>query len=143
MCCPSYCTLCRWYHLLTNKVIKILEGWLSLFIWKKRKARLKMSKLQRPSSDGGLHLPSIRFYQLAVHLRVIFHWFKNSFSLLWFDIESFQCNCPLWNLLFLNSSAIELCSNPISCGGCAERRGCWNEVIWPREAVQTTRMREA
>lgn len=100
--------------LLTNKVIKVLEGWMSSFIWSKRKPRLKMSKLQRPCSDGGLDMPNFRNYQLAVHLNVIAQWSRNDPSSVWLDIESAQCNCPLYNLLFVKSEIKELCSNPIS-----------------------------
>lgn len=38
--------------LLSNKVIKDVNGWLSSFIWSKRKPRLKMAILQLPSSMG-------------------------------------------------------------------------------------------
>lgn len=49
--------------LLSNKVIKVLEGWHSSFIWRKRKPRLKMAKLQMAGSDGGLDVPNLRLYQ--------------------------------------------------------------------------------
>lgn len=42
--------------LLSNKVIKMLEGWLSSFIWSKRRPRLKMARLQLSGSDGGLEV---------------------------------------------------------------------------------------
>lgn len=44
--------------LLSNKVIKVLEGWLSSFIWSKRRLRLKMTKLQMAGCDGGLDVPN-------------------------------------------------------------------------------------
>ena len=102
--------------LLTNKVIKVLEGWLSSFIWSGRKPRLKMSKLQMAGVDGGLDLPNIRYYQLAAHLRVIAGWLKLDPSSIWLDIESSQSECPLLNLLFVKDfkHVKKLCSNPIT-----------------------------
>ena len=102
--------------LLTGKVIKELEGWLSSFIWSGRKPRLKLSKLQMAGVDGGLDLPNIRYYQLAAHLRVMVGWLKLDPSSIWLDIESSQSKCPLWNLLFVKDfkTVKELCSNPIT-----------------------------
>ena len=45
--------------LMSGKVLKLLNGWLSDFIWSKRKPRLKVAKLQLPSSKGGLDFPNI------------------------------------------------------------------------------------
>jgi len=42
--------------LMSNKVIKELNGWLNSFIWSKRKPRLKLFKLQLPGAKGGLDL---------------------------------------------------------------------------------------
>ncbi len=102
--------------LLSNKVIKMLEGWLSSFIWSKRRPRLKMTKLQMAGCEGGLDVPNLRFYQLASHLRVITSWYNCDPASIWHDIESFQSKCPLLNLLFMNNpeSVKKLCSNPIT-----------------------------
>lgn len=102
--------------LLSNKVIKVLEGWLSAFIWSKRKPRLKMAKLQMAGSDGGLDVPNLRFYQLASHLRVISGWLRGDAASIWLDIESSQSKCPLSSLLFMNNfeSIKNFCSNPIT-----------------------------
>lgn len=62
--------------LLPNKRIKELNGWLSSFIWNKRKPRLKFSKLQLPGFSWGLDLPNIRKYQLACQLKFIAEWLK-------------------------------------------------------------------
>lgn len=84
--------------LLSNKVIKVLEGWLSSFIWSKRKPRLKMSTLQMGGCDGGLDVPNIRLYQLASHLRVIASWHHPDPASIWHGIKSSQSKCPLLNL---------------------------------------------
>lgn len=87
--------------LLSSKVIKELNGWLSCFIWSKRKPKLKMSKLQLPSHKGGLDVPNIRLYQLACQLRFVADWLKNDPGSIWLDLEASQSLCPLQNLLFV------------------------------------------
>lgn len=101
--------------ILSNKVVKIIEGWLSSFIWKKRRPRLKLAKLQLSSTAGGLDLPNVKWYQLASLLRFVAQWLKGDQSSIWLDIEAAQCDCPLRNLLFLKNFAYakNLCSNPI------------------------------
>lgn len=102
--------------LLSKKVIKVLEGWLSAFIWSKRKPCLKMAKLQMAGSDGGLDVPNIRLYQLASHLRVIADWHKQDPASIWLDIESSQSKLPLFILLFVNNpdGIKKFCTNPIT-----------------------------
>jgi len=101
--------------LLPNKRVKELTGWLSSFIWNKRKPRLKFSKLQLSSSKWGLGLPNIRKYQLACQLRFTAEWFREDPKSTWLDLEDSQLSCPLQNLLFVRSSKIikALCENTI------------------------------
>jgi len=100
--------------LMSNKVIKELNGWLNSFIWSKRKPRLKLSKLQLPGAKGGLDLPNFKLYQLACQLKFIVEWLKEDPKSVWLDLESAQSKCPLQNLLFVRDSklkrAIAVCS---------------------------------
>ena len=100
---------------LTCKVVKIIEGWLSSFIWNKRRPRLKLAKLQLPVSEGGLELPNIKWYQAAANLRFVAAWIKGDEHSIWLDIEAAQCDCPLRNLLFVKDHATvtKFCKNPI------------------------------
>ena len=100
---------------LSCKVVKIIEGWLSSFIWSKRRPRLKLAKLQLPVSEGGLDLPNIGWYQSAAQLRFVAAWLEEDQPSLWLDIETAQCDCPLRNLLFLSDpkTAKKYCKNPI------------------------------
>uniref|UniRef100_A0A8K9V8C7 Reverse transcriptase domain-containing protein n=1 Tax=Oncorhynchus mykiss TaxID=8022 RepID=A0A8K9V8C7_ONCMY len=102
--------------LLSNKVIKDVNGWLSSFIWSKRKPRLKMAILQLPSSMGGLDLPNIRFYQWCAHLCYISDWITNDDSSIWLDIETSLSKYPLQDLLFFRSfkSVEDHCNNPVT-----------------------------
>ncbi len=70
----------------SKKVLKDLIGWLSSFIWSKRRPRFKMSVLRLPGSKGGLDLPNIRTYQLGAHLRNISNWMTKDVSSVWLDI---------------------------------------------------------
>lgn len=101
--------------LLSNKVIKELNGWLSLFIWSKRKPRLKLSKLQLPGAKGGLDLPNFKLYQLACQLRFIVEWLNEDPKSVWLDLESSQSKCPLQNLLFVRNPKLsrDMCDNPL------------------------------
>lgn len=101
---------------LSHKVLKQLNSWFSSFIWSKRKARLKIATLCRPSCEGGLDFPDIRNYYLSTHLRVIADWVHNKPKTLWIDIESSMSKCPLTTLLFLrkNRSLKLACTNPIT-----------------------------
>lgn len=78
--------------LLSGKVLKLLNGWLSDFIWNKRKPRLKITKLQLPSSKGGLDLPNIKWYQLASHLKFIADWVKEDSTSDLLSLEKSQTN---------------------------------------------------
>lgn len=99
--------------LLTGKVLKLLNGWLSDFIWNKRKPRLKVVKLQLPSSKGGLDLPNIRWYQLASHLRFIAEWVKEDPTSDLLNLEKLQTTGSLLGLLAFKDikSARSHCKN--------------------------------
>lgn len=79
--------------LISNKVQKLLNGWMSDFIWNKRKPRLKISKLQLSSSKGGLDVPCIRCYQLASQLRFIAEWVKEILPLFGWNLKSARSLC--------------------------------------------------
>ncbi len=68
--------------ILSNKAVKIIEGWLSSFIWNKR-PRLKLAKLHLPSAVGGLDLPNVKWYQVAAHLKFAAEWLKEDQFSIW------------------------------------------------------------
>lgn len=45
--------------LYNNKIIRRVKGWISSFIWNRKKLRLKMAKLQMSVEQGGLAVPNI------------------------------------------------------------------------------------
>lgn len=101
--------------LFSKRVLKDINGWLTSFIWNKRRPRLKMAVLHLPSSRGGLDLPNIRLYQLSAHLRFVSDWVRGKTSI-WSDIETALSQCKLSDLLFCNdfNGIKALCTNPVT-----------------------------
>ena len=99
--------------LLSGKVLNLLDGWVSDFIWNKRKPRLKVAKLQFASSKGGLDLPNIRGYQLASHLRFIAEWVREDPTSDLLSLEKSQTRGSLLGLLAFKDlkSAMSHCKN--------------------------------
>ena len=63
------------YHFqMVPQTIRRVNGWISSFIWSRKKPRLKMAKLQMSVEQGGLAVPNIRLYQLAAQLWYIAEW---------------------------------------------------------------------
>ena len=87
--------------LFSKRVLKDINGWLSSFIWNKRRPRLQMAALHLPSSMGGLDLPNIKIDQLCAHLRFVNDWVKGKTSI-WLDIETALSQCKLSHLFFSN-----------------------------------------
>ena len=102
--------------LFSNGVVKKLNGWLSAFIWRKRKPKLKMATLQMPSSEGGLDLPNFRKYQICAHMRYIYDWFFSNNTSVWLDVETSLSKYPLKDLVFIKSFKIirSCCDNIIT-----------------------------
>lgn len=93
---------------------RALKGWLSSFIWNKRKPTLKMSILYLPSCMGGMDFPNIKIYQLCSHLKYILEWVRSDPSSVWLDIESSFSRFPLRDLFVENFQNIkEIYENPI------------------------------
>lgn len=97
----------------SKRVLKDLNRWLSSFIWRKRRPRLKMSVLQLPGSKGGLDIPNIRTYQLGAHLRNISNWITKDVSSVWLDIETSLSKYSLPDLLLFKIIK-ESCVNPVT-----------------------------
>lgn len=101
--------------LFSKRVLKDINGWLSSFIWNKRRPRLKMAVLHLPSSMGGLDMPNIKIYQLCAHLRFVNDWVKDKTST-WMDLETALSHRRLKDLLFFNNfkEILAYCSNPVT-----------------------------
>ena len=112
--------------IFSNKVMQNLNGWLSSFIWSKRRPKLKMATLQLPGSVGGLDLPNVRTYQLCTHMRYVYDWVVNNSSSVWLEVEASLSKYPLRDLLFFKKfKNIRLsCNNPITLNTLTWRSVC-------------------
>ncbi len=99
-----------------QKTFKDLDRWFNSFIGANKRPCLMINILRLPEDMGGLGLPDIRRYQLGAHLLYITTWISEDPTSLWLDIESFQSQVPLQNLLFFkNMKTIRVaCTNPIT-----------------------------
>uniref|UniRef100_A0A3Q1BKU0 Reverse transcriptase domain-containing protein n=1 Tax=Amphiprion ocellaris TaxID=80972 RepID=A0A3Q1BKU0_AMPOC len=87
--------------LLTRRSLSILNSSLSSFLWRNKRARLKLQKLQLRVGDGGLSLPNIKYYQLACLGRYLWEWFRNDPRSTWLSIEATPLDpIPLRNILY-------------------------------------------
>lgn len=74
--------------ILTRKSLSILNSSLSSFLWKNKRARLKLTVLQRPPEEGGLGVPDIKRYQIACLCSYFWHWFKDDPDSTWLTLEA-------------------------------------------------------
>lgn len=89
--------------LLTRKSLSVLNGSLSSFLWRNKRARLNLQKLQSPLRDGGLVLPNIKFYQLACQCYYLWEWFRNDPHSTWLKMEAVPFQpIPLRNVLYVS-----------------------------------------
>uniref|UniRef100_A0A671WYD5 Reverse transcriptase domain-containing protein n=1 Tax=Sparus aurata TaxID=8175 RepID=A0A671WYD5_SPAAU len=89
--------------LLTRKSLSILNSSLSSFLWRNKRARLKLQKLQLRLEEGGLSLPKIKYYQLACLGRYLWEWFRNDPRSTWRSIEAAPLDpIPLCNILYVS-----------------------------------------
>uniref|UniRef100_A0A3Q1EEL5 Reverse transcriptase domain-containing protein n=1 Tax=Acanthochromis polyacanthus TaxID=80966 RepID=A0A3Q1EEL5_9TELE len=89
--------------LLTRKSLSVLNSSLSSFLWKNKRARLKLAVLQRPLEEGGLGVPDIKRYQVACLCIYLWHWFKEDPDSTWLLLEAHPVTpVPLCNLLHIS-----------------------------------------
>lgn len=65
----------------------------NIFLWNKKRPKLKLRTLQRSVDRGGLGVPNLQLYHLAFSLRHLAHWFlPPERAPPWFTLESDLCN---------------------------------------------------
>ena len=95
-----------------------LDQAINSFLWCGKKARIKMSVLQFPKSEGGLALPNIRHYYWASNFNKILFWNSNSpagSQPLWARMEQSSSGLPLWSVVCsqLPISVKQVSKNPL------------------------------
>lgn len=107
------------------KLFKLIHSAIWRFIWKNKRPKLKLEKLQSLIRDAGLALPNLIYYHWASQLRFVTDWVKDSqFSFT--DLESIGLeNVPVSDLRFVcfrklqikmkdNFIAINICKTLVS-----------------------------
>lgn len=72
---------------------KITHSQFSKFIWAGKRARIRLSTLQRPKEEGGLAVPDLKLYFLAFQIRSIHVWMDPESKIPWRPIEA-RLTCP-------------------------------------------------
>lgn len=73
--------------------------WISRFIWKGKKPRVRYPTLQLPRDKGGMSLPSLKEYYIAAQLRPLVCWCDMEYTAKWKTIEISQSDVPIQTLL--------------------------------------------
>ena len=72
---------------LTNKDFKELDKFISRFLWKGARPRIKYRTLQLPKRKGGLSLPCFKSYYEAAHMKILINLCDPKYAAKWKDIE--------------------------------------------------------
>lgn len=72
---------------IPNKIFNQLHSQMNNFIWQNHKPRLSMSIMNRHMRMGGLGLPDLKKYHMAVTLDQIRHWWHDSSDKRWVMLE--------------------------------------------------------
>ena len=90
----------------TDKWFKSIDSITTHFYWKNKKAKIKLSTLQKNKSQGGLDAPNFYFYYLANQTQYIAKWIhQTNHNNSWSDLEQHYCqNIALLDLPFLNTT---------------------------------------
>lgn len=88
-----------------NNYWKKLHSTKKLFLWNKKKTRIKTSTLQRHKSAGGVNLPNFEWYSWCSVLRPLAVWLNPNSEVSWRPIEENLTHpCSLHNLIYSNIS---------------------------------------
>ena len=92
-------------NFIPTKFFKTLHALISKFIWRKKRARLKLTKLQLPTLKGGLALPNFLYYHMASQVRYIIDWIKNDPNSTFLDLEAYGCEpATISDLIFIKNA---------------------------------------
>lgn len=72
---------------------------ISRFIWNSKAPRIRFKSLQLPRSGGGMSLPCLRDYYIAVQIRPLMLWCNNDYIAKWRTIELSLSSKPLQSIL--------------------------------------------
>lgn len=85
------------------KLFKLIHSAIRRFVWKYKRPKLKLQKLQTPIRKAGLALPNLIYYHWASQLRFVTDWVKDT------DLESIGLdNVSISDLPFVCSRKLQV-----------------------------------
>ena len=79
-----------------------LDKLISIFIWQRKRPRIRLKVLQLSKAKGGLKLPNLRYYFWAAQLKPLIIWLQDLSYTRWLNIEKSLCERPIQALPFLD-----------------------------------------
>ena len=98
--------------LIPQATFKLLEKWISAFIWQNRRPRIRLKTLMASKEKGGLNLPNLKLYYWAAQLRAMVAWIVRDPGNRWVSIEQNSipgialCTLPFFNQQFWEKNKI-------------------------------------
>ena len=81
----------------------MLDKMISIFIWQKRKPRIRQKLLLSPKEKGGLSLPSLKLYYWVAQLCSMVGWLVQDEETNWIGLEKHACPLvPLETMPFMD-----------------------------------------
>lgn len=84
---------------ISSKQFREWDKWISRFLWRGRRPRVKYKTLQLSKEKGGRSLPCLSDYYKAAQLRPLVICCNPEYTAKWKDLETSQIDIPLQSLL--------------------------------------------
>ncbi len=93
---------------IPNSFFKDVHRTISRFIWKNKRAKIRLEKLQLPVESGGLAVPNLQYYHWSIQMKNISEWVAHDPKLIWLELDSLGCNSlSLSSLPFLDNKKLQ------------------------------------
>ena len=88
-----------------TSTFKLIDNWLSKFIWQNRRPRIRLKRLLCTKENRGLDLPNLKKYYWAAQLRALVAWISQDKDTIWVGMEQNDyLNLSLDTIPFLNQN---------------------------------------
>lgn len=90
---------------IPGRIFCLLHAQMNKFVWRNKKPRLSLSIMHKKLPFGGMGLPDLRAYHMAVTLDQIKHWWHDSRDKRWVTLETDLAGVANWKAVLLNPLA--------------------------------------
>lgn len=87
---------------LPGRIFRQFQTPMSKFIWQNKKSRLSLSIMYKRLHFGGMGLPDLKAYHIAVTLDQIRYWWHGSSEKQWIAMEADLAGIPNWKAALLD-----------------------------------------